>query len=85
MEGKFTVVEKNAKLAYAAKAWTQGAEESTYIEQVQEITFAGEDGKTKMELKITVSKIGPAAGMAIQGMRMGFSQQFEKLNAYLAK
>lgn len=83
MEGKFTVVEPNAKLSYAAKAWTQGAEATTEIDQVQEITFADENGATKMDLTITVNKIGPDAKMAIEGMQMGFTQQFEKLEEYL--
>jgi hypothetical protein len=38
-----------------------------------------------MELKVTVNSVGPDAAMAIQGMQMGFNQQFDKLVAYLAK
>src|SRR5438477_8911205 len=49
MEAKLTIVEpparlgyaegvsgRNSKLAYSAKAWTKGAEEETYIDQVTE-------------------------------------------------
>lgn len=85
MEGTFTAVEPNAKLAYAARAWTKGAEATTWIEQVQEITFTDEGGRTKMELTITVNGIGPDAGAAIQGMQYGFNQQFDKLVKYLAQ
>jgi uncharacterized protein YndB with AHSA1/START domain len=83
MEAKFTVVEPNTKLAYEAKAWTEGDEEGTTLDQVQEITFAEENGKTKMQLKVTLNKIGPKAGMAVEGMKWGFGQQFDKLDKFL--
>jgi uncharacterized protein YndB with AHSA1/START domain len=83
MEAKFTVVEPNTKLAYEAKAWTEGDKEGTTLDQVQEITFAEENGKTKMQLKVTLNKIGPKAGMAVEGMKWGFGQQFDKLNKFL--
>lgn len=83
MEGRFTVVEPNAKLIFEAKAWTDGDKDGTTIDQMQEITFAEENGKTKMNLKITINKIGPKAGMAVEGMKYGFTQQFDKLNKYL--
>jgi uncharacterized protein YndB with AHSA1/START domain len=85
MEGKFTEIEPNSKLTYEAKAWTEGDEEGTTLEQVQEITFAEENGKTKMRLKVTLNKIGPKAGMAVEGMKWGFGQQFDKLEKYLQK
>jgi uncharacterized protein YndB with AHSA1/START domain len=85
MEGKFTEIEPNSKLTYEAKAWTEGDEEGTTLEQVQEITFAEENGKTKMRLKVTLNKIGPKAGMAVEGMKWGFGQQFDKLDKFLQK
>ncbi|HVN26322.1 MAG TPA: SRPBCC domain-containing protein [Candidatus Paceibacterota bacterium] len=84
MEGTFTAVEPNTKLAYEVKAWTEGAGEATEIDQLHELTLADEGGKTKMELTVTVRKVGPGAKMAIQGMQMGFSQQFDKLERFLA-
>jgi uncharacterized protein YndB with AHSA1/START domain len=33
MEGKFTEIEPNSKLTYEAKAWTEGDEEGTTLEQ----------------------------------------------------
>jgi uncharacterized protein YndB with AHSA1/START domain len=85
MEGKFTEIEPNSKLTYEAKAWTEGDEEGTTLEQVQEITFAEENGKTKMKLKVTLNKIGSKAGMAVEGMKWGFGQQFDKLDKFLQK
>ena len=85
MEGVFTVVEEGSKLAYTAKAWTEGQEETTEIDQIAELTLHEEGGRTKMNLKATVTKIGPNAGMAIEGMKWGYNQQFDKLEKFLAR
>src|SRR5690348_3989589 len=69
MDGKFTVVEPKSKLVYESKAWTEGAEEATEIDQTTELVLTEENGKTKVNLKASVSKIGPGAQMAIQGMQ----------------
>jgi uncharacterized protein YndB with AHSA1/START domain len=85
MLAEFTEVEPNTKLTYSAKAWTEGAQETTEIEQVTELTFTEEDGKTSVHIKAVISKAGPAAGMAVKGMQYGFTQQLEKLDAFLAQ
>jgi uncharacterized protein YndB with AHSA1/START domain len=85
MEATFTAVEPHSKLSYTAKAWTEGAEEATQIDQVVEMILAEENGQTKMKLTATVNKVGPGAQMAIQGMQMGFNQQFDKLQKFLAE
>lgn len=84
LEGRITELEPRSKLVYSANAWTEGDIEATTIQQVQELNFAEENGKTKMTLKITVKSVGPKAGAAIEGMRYGFGQQFDKLDKYLA-
>lgn len=83
MLAEFTVVEPNSKLSYNAKAWTEGQEQETEIDQTTELTLAEEQGKTKITLKAVIHKTGPAAGMAVQGMQYGFSQQLDKLNNFL--
>jgi uncharacterized protein YndB with AHSA1/START domain len=85
MEAKITELEPNKKLVYEAKAWTEGDEAGTTIETVQELAFAEENAKTKMNLKATLNKVGPKAGMAAEGMKYGFSQQFDKLEKYLGR
>jgi hypothetical protein len=60
-----------------------GDEEDTEINQTQVLTFSEEGGKTKMSLSVTVHKIGPKAGGAIEGMNYGFNQQFDKLEQFL--
>ncbi len=84
MVAQFTVVEPTTKLAYSAKAWVDGNNDDTMIEQVTELTLSDEDGKTKVHLRAVINKAGPAAGMAVQGMHAGFTQQLEKLDKFLA-
>jgi uncharacterized protein YndB with AHSA1/START domain len=85
MDGTYTVVENNSKLAYNAKAWTEGQEETTTIDQVTELSLAEENGKTKLKLKAAINKIGPDAKMAVEGMQYGFTQQLAKLDKLLEK
>ena len=85
MEGKYTVVVENSKLAYEAKAWTEGQEETTKIDQVSELTLTDENGKTKLKLKATINKIGTDAKMAVEGMQWGYNQQLDKLDNFLVK
>jgi len=42
--GKITVVEPNPKLFYTAQAWTDGAKETTTIDQTTELTLEKEQG-----------------------------------------
>lgn len=85
MEAEFTAVEPHSKLAYSAKAWTEGLAEETMIDQTTDITLTEKDGKTKITIIAAIHKTGPKAGMAVQGMEAGFTQQLEKLNHFLAE
>lgn len=84
MEATFTVVDAPSKLTFEARAWTEGMEETTTIETVQELTLTEEDGKTKLYLKAAILKAGPDASMAVQGMKYGYEQQLDKLAGLLA-
>jgi len=83
MEAKITGLEAGKKLIYEAKAWTEGDQEATTIETVQELSLTEDNGQTKMYLKATLNKVSPKAGMAAEGMKYGYAQQFEKLDKYL--
>jgi len=85
MDGKYTLVEKNSRLSYIAKAWTEGQEESSEIDQVTELNLSYENGKTRLKLKATINKIGSGAKMAVEGMQSGFNQQLDKLSKFLEK
>jgi uncharacterized protein YndB with AHSA1/START domain len=85
MQAEFTIVEPNAKLAYTAQAWTEGAaKEDWLIDQTTEVTFTEENGKTKIEVKAAIHKTGPKAGAAAEGMEYGFNQQLDKLAKFLS-
>lgn len=85
MEATITALDPNVKLAYHARAWTEGAEATTEIDQETELTLAEENGATKMEVRAAILSTGPDAGMAVQGMEYGFNQQFDKLAKFLGK
>jgi hypothetical protein len=36
-----------------------------------------------MNLKATLHSVGPKAGMAAEGMKWGYNQQFDKLDKFL--
>ncbi len=84
MLAKFTAVEPNAKLAYIAQAWTEGAKEQTLIDQATEITLTEKDGETKLKIVANIIKAGLGAKLAVQGMQAGFTQQLDKLDKFLA-
>jgi len=85
MLGEFTVVETNSQLSYTVQAWTEGAKDETTIDQTTEVTLTEEEGKTKVKIRAVIYKTGPKAAMAAEGMQAGFTQQLEKLKAFLAK
>lgn len=85
MLGTFTAVEPDSRLSFTSKAWTEGHNDTTQIDQVTDIIFSEENGKTRLKLRAAVNKIGPGAKMAIQGMQAGFSQQLDKLTKFLSK
>jgi uncharacterized protein YndB with AHSA1/START domain len=84
MVGQFTVVQPTTHLAYHAKAWTEGEHDTTEIDQVTEVTLAEHDGKTIVTVTAAILKIGPGAKMAVEGIQHGFTQQLDKLTAFLA-
>jgi len=84
MLGEFTTVEPNLTLSYTAKAWTEGQKEETTIDQTTELTLTEAGGKTEIKIRAAIYKTGSKAGMAVQGIQAGFTQQLEKLNDFLS-
>jgi len=85
MEGTFTTVEENKRLAYDANAWTDGQQEATTIETTTDISFVESAGKTTVTIHAAIHKAGPSAQMAVQGMEHGWNQQMDKLAVFLKK
>jgi uncharacterized protein YndB with AHSA1/START domain len=84
MDGTFTDVSEPGHLTYEARSWTEGEEEGTTIEHVNELTLTEAGGKTTVQLHIEISSIGPKAKMAVMGMKMGYKQQLKHLTELLA-
>lgn len=83
MEGTFTVVEPRTRLVYDARSWTEGEEDTTTIEHVNELMLSESGGETVVNLRVTINEIGSGAKMAAFGMKWGYKQQLDKLDAYL--
>ena len=84
MKGKFTKVEPLSRLTYTAQAWTEGQGPKTQIDQITDISFADQGGKTKVTINVTITNADTAPKMAVEGMSYGFNQQLDKLAAFLA-
>jgi uncharacterized protein YndB with AHSA1/START domain len=85
MEGVFTEVEAPARLVYEARSWTEGEQEGTTIHHTNEVTITDTNGATKVELRVTITSIGPNAKMAAFGMKWGYRQQLDKLEQLLVR
>jgi uncharacterized protein YndB with AHSA1/START domain len=84
LEGTFTQIEEARRLAYEARSWTEGEQDTTTIEHVNELELTEDGDKTMVNLRITINEIGPGAKMAAFGMKWGYKAQLDKLEAFLA-
>ncbi len=84
MLAEFTEVVPNYKLSFRAKAWTEGYKEDTMIDQTTEVFFSEEGDRSKVKVSVKVNEAGPKAGMAVEGVEHGFTQQLNKLHYLLS-
>lgn len=84
MAGTFTRIDEHAGMTYDARSWTEGEDEATTIHHVNDVTLTEHDGATLVQLKVTISKIGPKAKLAAFGMKWGYKAQLDKLEQYLS-
>ena len=84
MKGTFTVVAENERLVYEARSWTEGDEEGSTIHHTNDLTLSEHDGITTVNLRISITQIGPKARMASFGMKWGYEQQLDHLGELLA-
>lgn len=85
MEGRFSTIEERARLSYDARSWTEGEEETTTIEHVNDLTLADRGGTTSAVLRVSITHIGSGAKMAAFGMKWGYKAQLDKLEEFLAR
>ena len=84
MSGTFTIVEPPRRLVWEARSWTEGQEDTSTIEHVNDLTLTESGGTTTVKLHITINRIGSKAKMAAFGMKMGYKAQLDKLGDLLA-
>ncbi len=80
MTGKFTEVTKPEKLVYTATAIMN---DKPVLLTHTTVTFEEEGGKTKMTVHILVTKTLIGSEGALAGMKMGWTQQVDKLAEFL--
>lgn len=84
MEGTFTVVEPTRRLTYDAKSWTEGEQDTSTIDHVNDLTLRTDGTATVINLHINITRIGSGAKMAAFGMKWGYKAQLDKLATYFA-
>ena len=85
MKGTFSLVEERARLTYDARSWTEGAEATTTIQHVNDITLTDAGGMTVVRLNVSITDVGPKAKMAAFGMKWGYKQQLDHLDQLLSR
>ncbi len=82
MHGKFEEIEKPSKIVFTANAEDGGKE---ILEHRTTVTLEDVNGKTKMTVRVVVTKVLPGSEYAIAGMEQGWNSQFDKLGKFLGK
>ena len=83
MGGEFIEVSPPDRLVFVSKAY-QSADGEWGIDNLNELSFAEQDGKTVMTLVVTVRKVSAETLPALGGMKEGWSQSLDKLGELLA-
>ncbi|MEX1177208.1 MAG: SRPBCC domain-containing protein [Nitriliruptor sp.] len=84
MAGTFSLIEPHSRLAYDARSWTEGEEETTTIEHTNTLILSADGDRTLIDLSISITAIGSGAKMAAFGMKWGYKAQLDGLETYLA-
>lgn len=84
MTGTFTRVDVNDRLTYEARSTTEGEEDASTIEHINDVTFTESGGKTTVTFRASITEIGPKAKMAAFGMKWGYKASLDKLEKQLA-
>ena len=86
LDGTFTHVEEPHRLAYEARSWTEGEQDTSTIEHVNELELSQAGDQTVLKLRITVHQVssGLKAKAAAYGMKWGYKAQLDKLEELLA-
>jgi uncharacterized protein YndB with AHSA1/START domain len=83
MSGTFVEIAPPERLVYTAAALD--GKKGVLLETRTTLTLETLDEKTRMTLKIAVTKLSPGGEFALAGMEMGWNQSLDKLADFLAK
>jgi uncharacterized protein YndB with AHSA1/START domain len=83
MNGAYQEITAPERLVFISAALDERG--NKLFEILNTVTFAEQEGKTKLTLKATVSKITPDAWKYLDGMDQGWSQSLERLGEYVQK
>jgi uncharacterized protein YndB with AHSA1/START domain len=83
MKGMFKEIIKPEKIVFVSSAVDKNGNE--IFEVLNTVTFANENGKTKLTLHAVVDDISDEARPYIDGMDQGWSQSIDKLEAFVTK
>lgn len=80
MAGNFVEVVEPEKLVFTSSPILH---DTPVMDTTTTVTFEDAGGKTKLTVHIVVTRMTPEAEMMLQGMEMGWSQQLDKLVAFV--
>ena len=83
MNGTFKEIIKPEKIVFISGALDKNG--NTIFEVLNTVTFANENGKTKLTLHAVVDDINDEAKPYIDGMNQGWSQSIDRLEAFVTK
>lgn len=78
MKGVFEEVVEKERLVFASSA-LEAEEGDALLEVLTTVTFAEQEGKTKLTMHAVVTKAAPGAEGALKGMEEGWNQSLDKL------
>jgi uncharacterized protein YndB with AHSA1/START domain len=82
MKGVFREVIKPERLVFTAVAEDERG--NALLEALTTVTFAEQDGKTKLTVHARAVGLVVAAGRMLEGMQAGWTQSLERLEAHVA-
>jgi uncharacterized protein YndB with AHSA1/START domain len=84
MKGEFREIVAPARLVFTATGM-EDSDGNPQLENLNTVTFAKHNGKTKLTLHVVVVKFPPEAADSLAGMESGWGQSLDRLADLLAK
>lgn len=82
MGGRFIEIVEPEKLVFTTTA-IEDKDGRPLLETIVTVTFAEEEGKTKLTVHVRVTKAGPEASSALAGMEQGWTETVSRLESFV--